>query len=337
MTFFNTLVHGGTRVEPPGRQVNMSPGKVSVVIASYNNRPIIGDCIASALGQSHPAVEVILVDNASTDGTPEFVRESFPEVRVIRNETNELFCGAQNRGIRASSGEYVLALNSDAVLEPRFVEEALKPMETNPDVGSVTGRILRSGGGVIDTTGLFLGRDRRPVERGYGELDYGQYMEPGRVFGAGGAAPLYRRAMLDDVAAGGEYFDETYGAFYEDLDLAWRAAARGWMACYAPSAVAYHMRGATARTGTGPRFLKGNAFAMLPDGLKSRLVVNRYLTIAKNDTLAGLLVNLPFILLYDIRIWLYLLFFSPGAIPGVFRGLRALGAAWSRRSFTHGR
>ena len=316
--------------------MDMSNKKVSVSIASYNNRAIIADCISSVLAQSHPDIEVVLVDNASTDGTAEFVRENFPAVRVVVNRQNELFCGAQNKGIRAGTGEYVLVLNSDVVLDARFVEEALAAMCNDQGIGSVSGRILRSGGGVIDTAGLLLGRDRRPVDRGYGEPDDGRYMEPGYVFGAGGVAPLYRRAMLDDIAEDGEYFDEAFGAFYEDLDLSWRAAARGWKAWYAPSAVAYHMRGATARTERPRRrFLMNYGFARLPDGLKSRLVVNRYLTMVKNDTLAGAARNLPHILLYDMKIWSYMLFFSPGTIPGVIRGLGALKTAWRKRGTTH--
>jgi GT2 family glycosyltransferase len=314
----------------------MSAKKVSVSIASYNNRTIIGECIVSVLGQTHPGIEIVLVDNASTDGTADFVSENFPGVRVLRNGSNELFCKAQNSGIRASSGEYVLVLNSDAVLDSRFVEEALNPMEARPDVGSVTGRILRKGGGVIDTTGLFLGRDRRPVDRGYGEPDDGRYMEPGYVFGAGGVAPLYRRDMLEDVSIDGEYFDENYGAFYEDLDLAWRAAARGWKAWYAPAAVAWHMRGATARTAApGRGLMRRYALARLPDSLKSRLVVNRYLTMVKNDTPGGFLLNLPFIAFYDLRLWFYLLLFSPRAIPGVAKGLGLMGDAWRKRGLTH--
>jgi len=314
----------------------MSENKVSVTIASYNNRAIIGECIASVLGQTHREVEVVLVDNASTDGTAAFVSDNYPSVRVLHNEDNDLFCKAQNRGIRETSGDYVLVLNSDVVLDSRFVEEALKPMNARPRVGSVTGRILRKGGGVIDTTGLFLGRDRKPVDRGYGEPDDGRYMEPGYVFGAGGVAPLYRRKMLEEVSLDGEYFDESYGAFYEDLDLAWRARARGWTAWYAPEAVAWHVRGATARTGKPARGLfRRYALARLPDALKSRLVVNRYLTMVKNETLGGLLMNLPFIVFYDLRLWFYLLFFSPRAIPAVARGMGLVGKAWRRRSLTH--
>lgn len=313
------------------------PASVSVSVVSFNNRGFIGDCLDSVMRQGHPDIEVVLVDNASTDGTVEYVRENFPGVRVIQNAANELFCRAQNTGIRSGSGEYVLALNSDAVLDPRFVSRTVNAMEADPRIGSVTGRVLRTGGGVIDTTGISVGRDRRPVERGYGEPDDGRYHDAGYVFGAGGVCPLYRRAMLEDVALDGEYFDESYGAFYEDMDLAWRAAIRGWKAYYEPDAVAYHQRGATARTDeTGPRFFRNFAMSRLPDFLKVRLAVNRYLTIVKDDTPGGFIKDLPYILAYELKLWAYLIFFAPGTLPGVLSGMKRLGQAWRRRKLVHG-
>lgn len=314
----------------------MSPS-VSVSIVSYNNRGFIGDCIDSVMRQSVPVAEIVLVDNASTDGTVEFVRDNYPAVRIIRNTENKLFCAAQNTGIKATSGEYVLALNSDVVLDSGFVGSAAAAMETDPRVGAVSGRVLRTGGGIIDTTGLSVGTDRRPVERGYGEPDDGRYMEPGYVFGAGGVCPLYRRAMLEDLALDGEYFDESYGAFFEDMDLAWRADIRGWRAYYAPDALAYHQRGATARSkGPGPGFLKEYAISYLPDALKSRLVVNRYLTMIKDDTFGGVLKDLPRIVSCDVKLWAYLLFFAPGALPGVLKGLKSVPLALKRRKTIHG-
>jgi GT2 family glycosyltransferase len=310
---------------------------VSVSIVSFNNRSFIGGCLDSVMRQDYPASEVVLVDNASTDGTVELVRENYPGVRVIANPENELFCRAQNTGIRSTTGDYALVLNSDVVLDTGFLSAAVAAMESDPKVGSVTGRVLRTGGGVIDTTGLSLGRDRRPVDRGYGEPDDGRYAVRGYVFGAGGVCPLYRRAMLDDIAMDGEYFDESYGAFYEDLDLAWRADRRGWRAFFAPGAVAYHQRGATARTGGGGAGLLGSyAISRLPDSLKARVVVNRYLTMVKNDSLAGALFHLPWILFYDIKLWMYLVFFAPRAIPGVLSGMKLLPLAWQRRKLIHG-
>ena len=308
----------------------MAP-KVTVSIVNYNTRHFLDKCLPSVMAQSYPDTEVVLVDNGSADGSVEYVRAGFPTVKIIENKENLMFCKGQNQGMRAGSGEYVLALNSDVVLDRDFIAGAVKAMEMDERTGSVSGRILRMDGKRIDTTGLFLGRSRKSVERGYGEADRGQYAEPGYVFGAGGAAPLYRRAMLEDIAPDGEYFDESYGMFCEDLDLAWRAARRGWRAYYTPRAVAYHARGGTARTEKTPGFMSGYALASLPDTLKAKVLVNRWMTIIKNDRPLDFLLNLPFILLYDIKVWAYLALFAPGAIPLFLRDLKLLRLAWRRR------
>jgi GT2 family glycosyltransferase len=310
----------------------MSPRKVSVSIVNYNGRDFLGDCLRSVMEQSYPEIEVVVVDNKSTDGSAGFVRENFPAVRVIENSENSYFCKGQNTGIRNSDGEYVLALNSDVVLHGEFVREAVRAAEADERIGSVSGRILRTGGGRLDTTGLFLGRDRRPVERGYGAADTGQFSEPGYVFGAGGVAPLYRRAMLEDVSLEGEYFDESYRAFYEDLDLAWRANRRGWLAYYAPAAVAWHQRGGTAKTNRPPLSLFASYnFAYLSDEMKARLMMNRYMTMLKNDRPKDTLINFPFIMAYDMKVWAYVALFSPRAIPIFLRNMKDLRRAWRRR------
>jgi GT2 family glycosyltransferase len=313
--------------------------RVSVGIAAYNNRDIIGGCLVSVFAQTMTPQEVVVVDNASTDGTAEFVAAEFPEARLIINDTNELFTGAQNTCINDTDGEFYLMLNSDVVLDGGFLEAAVGAMDRDAEVGSVTGRVLRTGGGTIDTTGLFVGRDRRPAERGYGEPDDGRYSEPGYVFGAGGVCPLYRRSMLSGLALGkGEFLDSSYGAFYEDLDLAWRAARSGWKAYYEPRAAAFHMRGATARKPDEGGLLSNYGLARLPVELQARLVVNRYMTIIKNDSFGGLLLDLPFVLLYEIKLWAYLVLFSPGALAGIFRGLRNnIGRALRLRGEIHAR
>jgi len=312
--------------------------RVSVGIAAFNNRDIIGDCLASVFAQSIEPSEVVVVDNASEDGTADLVASEFPRARLVINETNELFTGAQNRCIATTDGDYYLMLNSDVVLDSGFLEAAVAAMESDPATGSVSGRVLRGGGGVIDTTGLFLGHDRRPLERGYGEPDDGRYPEPGYVFGAGGACPLYRRSMLEDVRLKeGEYLDGSYGVFYEDLDLAWRANIRGWKAYYEPSAVAWHLRGASARTEKpAAGFLGRFGLAGLPVKFRSRVLANRWLTIIKDDTPGGFLGNLPFIALYELKLWAYFVLFSPSALPGFFRLMAGgAGRAWRLRKKIH--
>lgn len=318
--------------------------KVSVSIVNYCGRELLAECLASVGRQTCPPLETVVVDNASDDGSAEFVRESFPWARVIENGRNELFCRAQNTGIGSTSGEYVLILNNDVVLHEDFIAEAVKAMEADPRVGAVTGKVFRMDGRTLDTTGLFKGRDRRPVERGYGRPDEGRFDGPEYVFGAGGVCPLYRRECLDDTAPGGEYFDPGYGAFYEDLDLAWRAHRNGWRAFYAPRAVAWHHRGATAQRGKSGRGDKGQyrgvfsgfAYARLPDFLKARLLLNRYKTMIRNDRLPEFIRDLPWIFLYDLRLWGFTLLFSPGAVPDFVKGFPGLVAAWRRRREING-
>ncbi|MGA2192325.1 MAG: glycosyltransferase family 2 protein [Nitrospirota bacterium] len=314
----------------------MASEKVSVSIVSYNTRHFLGDCLSSVMAQTYPDVETVLVDNGSTDGSAGFVRENFPAVKVIESRENLLFCKGQNVGIKEGSGEYVLVLNSDVVLDKNFISEMVGAARMDETIGSVSGKILRTGGEKIDTTGLFLGRSRKPVERGYGRKDDGSYGEPGYIFGAGGAAPLYRRRMLEDVALEGEYFDEGYGAFYEDLDLAWRARRRGWKAYYAPGAVAWHARGGTAKVKNPPVFLRRYDLTYLSDKMKARLILNRYMTVIKNDRPLEFLRDLPWIALYDARLWVYLLLFSPGAIPEFIKGFPRLKSAFRRRKMIHG-
>lgn len=313
----------------------MSSGKVSISIVNFNRRNMLAECLASVQAQTYPDLEVVVVDNASQDGSAEMVEESFPGVSLIRSGSNLIFCKGQNTGIGSTGGDYVLVLNNDVVLDKDFVREAVGAMEADSRIGSVSGRILRKDGEKIDTTGLFLGRDRRPVERGYGLAEPDKFMEPGYVFGAGGACPLYRRAMLDEIKFEGQYFDEDYEAFYEDLDLAWRANRRGWLAWYTPRAVAYHHRGGTAKE-ERPGLFSSYDFAWLSNPMKARLLMNRWLTMIKNDSPLNFLINLPFILLYDIKIWLYVLLFSPGAVLFFWGRLKYVPAAFRHRRVIEG-
>ena len=135
----------------------------------------------------------------------------------------------------------------------------------------------------IDGAGQQPARSGQPEDRGYRQRDTGQFNAPAEVFGPGGAAPLLRRRMLEELADNGQYFDERLGCFFEDLDLAWRAQRRGWRARYTPAAVAYHYRGATAQ---GPRPHGGGwarfDLCALPPALQQRYVANRHYVLRKH-------------------------------------------------------
>jgi GT2 family glycosyltransferase len=204
---------------------------VSVIIPNWNGERFIKECLLSVYGQTYSPLEVILIDNGSTDKSLDIVREDFPEVVLLKNQTNLGFSKAVNQGIEKAKGKFILLLNNDVTLQPEFVSVTVKAISSADDVGSVSGKLLipaDGGADVIDSTGHLIFRNRLAIDRGDGEKDLGQYDSAEEVFGACAAASLYRRAMLDDVAVNGEYFDLSFFAFLEDVDLNWRAQLRGW-------------------------------------------------------------------------------------------------------------
>ncbi len=226
-------------------------------------------------------------------------------------------------------------LNPDTELDPGFVRR-LMPAFDDPDVGIACGKLLRFDRRTLDSAGQLLGRSRQPLDRGYGKTDSGQYDRDEAVFGACGAAALYRRSMLDSVAdEGGQFFDETFFAFVEDLDLAWRAQKLGWRAAYRFEAVGFHARGGTA---SGPRW-KRRVAAMLgrSSAVRYHVVKNRYLTIIRNDSVAGYCGNLPFIWARDLGTLALLLVTSPGVLLRLWHSRRLFGQARAKGRLDAGR
>jgi GT2 family glycosyltransferase len=303
---------------------------VSIIVVSWNSREFLPGCLASVKEQTHPAVELIVVDNASSDGSPALVREHHPSALLIENTQNLGFCAANNLGLKRARGVYILFLNADATLTPRYLEEALRPFSDDRRTGMVAGKVLRFDHHTLDTTGQILTRSRRVRERGYGEPDRGQYDRPGEVFSVCGAVALVSRAMVDSVSLDGEFFDEDFFAFNEDLDAGWRARRLGWRCAYTPSAVAYHFRGGTQdhrRDGAARR----GEMTRRPPAIQAHIVKNRYLAMIKNDSPAAFVRDLPFILGWDIVLWGWLALRSPATLALLWRQRHLLGRAFAKR------
>jgi GT2 family glycosyltransferase len=216
-------------------------------------------------------------------------------------------------------------------LDRYFIQETLQGFFKNKNIGMVSGKILRPDKKTIDSTGLFLSFCRTAKERGYGFEDVGQFGKPGYIFGVNGAVAFYRREMLEQIKRGKEYFDEDFRFYYEDLDIAWRAQNAGWKAYYVPTAIAYHARGATARKkeGVGKKFAR----FYISDELQFELIKNRYLTIIKNEAFLGLLLHLPFMLIYDLAVFGFLILFRPKVIPMLVQLPRFVKTALKNRRF----
>ena len=226
----------------------MAVACAAVVIPNWNGLQFLGDCLRSLAGQSHPAV-VIVVDNASTDGSREQVRIRFPEVALLALPHNRGFAGAVNAGIAralAEPVEYVALFNNDAVAEPDWLERLIATAEEHPEAGVVTSKLLLEDRSHIDSTGDFYSSWGWAYPRGRDELDTGQYDGPEQreVFCGSGGASLFRARMLEEVGL----FDEAYFAYLEDQDLGFRAQLMGWKARYEPGAVAYHRLMGTSAT-----------------------------------------------------------------------------------------
>jgi GT2 family glycosyltransferase len=251
---------------------------VSVLITTYNSARFLKTCLESLLQQVYKPLEVIVVDNASSDGTRDVLANAGPGLTVIYNDSNIGFAAAQNQAARLAKGNWLLSLNPDVVVSRDFVAKAVECGNLDPKTGAVCGKLLRwkprenpEFTQIIDSTGIYFLPNLRHLDRGADEPDHGQFEQTEYVFGATGAAALYRRSMVEDVSVNGEFFDEQFFAYREDADLAWRAQLMGWRCVYTPQAVAWHVRRVTPERRSE-----------LPTEINWHSIKNRFLMRAKN-------------------------------------------------------
>jgi len=253
---------------------------VSVTIVTYNSGRFIKRCLESVLDQKYANVEVIVVDNASTDGTADILESFEDRCRIIYNDENIGFAAAQNQAIRLSAGDWVLTLNPDVLLLPTFIPAMVEAGYIDRKVGTVCGKLLTLTPEFdipekprVDSTGIFFTPMLRHLDRGSREIDNGHHLNFEYVFGATAAAALYRREMINDILIDGEFFDPDFFVYREDADVAWRAQLLGWRCLYTPRARGYHVR----------KVLPGNRRA-LPPAINMHSVKNRFLMRLKNMT-----------------------------------------------------
>lgn len=257
--------------------------KVSVVIVNWNGRQFLEKCLPSVLDQTYPNYDVTVVDNASSDGSREYVRSFFPTVGVIRNDRNLGFAAGNNIGILSTDGAHVATLNNDARVEPSWLAEMVGAMGSDDRVGMVASKMLFADRShVINSTGISLDRAAIAWDRMGGCLDDDRDAGPIEIFGPSAGAALYRRSLLEDVGL----FDEDFFMYLEDVDLAWRARLRGWKCLYAPAARVLHVHSGTAR--------EGSAFKNFHLGR------NKVWTTIKCYPSPQVLYFLPLILFYDL-------------------------------------
>lgn len=289
--------------EPPF----MSESELSVVIqiVTFNSAATITDCLAGVADQYaslERAPEVIVIDNASTDQTVDLVRAAgYP---IHQSPVNRGYAAAHNQALTGSSAALVITLNPDVRLQPGFVAAMCRAFGADMELGSAAGCLLRvdsldQSPSVIDSAGVYMRRTLQQGLRAEGWPITQRPLKAHPIFGPDGAAAVYRRAMLEDIAYEGQVFDEDFFMHKEDIDLCWRAAWRGWTARYVPDAIATHIRG----------FRPGQRARVSPR-MRYLGVRNRYLLMIKNEPLGHFLFNLPMILFYELQIAVYLMAFE---------------------------
>lgn len=218
--------------------------KAAVVIPNWNGMDSIADCLKSLQAQSLKA-RIIVVENGSTDGSVEFLRDKFSDIDLLIQPKNLGFAGGVNVGIRHAielGMDYVALFNNDAIADKDWLKHLVAALSADPPAGMAACKLLSADKSHLDSTGDYYTTWGLPYPRGRREEELGAYDDDREIFGVSGGASLYRTAMFNDIG----FFDEDFFAYYEDVDLSFRGQLAGWRAIYVPEAEAYHQQGATS-------------------------------------------------------------------------------------------
>lgn len=346
--------------------------KVSICVLGYNNRKYLKLCFEAIFSQTYPNLEVLYIDNGSKDGSVEEIEKLKAQelkfkaqnlkfkaqsgeskiqnlksqaFKIIKNKKNLGYAEGHNIGIRESSGEYILCLNPDVILDKNFVRNALNFFLKEKKAGAITGKLLKfkmldtqiEKTNIIDSLGLIIFKSHRVIEKGGGEQDKGQYNQAQEVFGVSGAAAMFRRKALEDIKyqilniKQQSYFDIDFFAYKEDIDLSFRLRHAGWQCWYVPDALAWHNRW---ERGSGE---KENMITVLKRRRKKTKLIN-YLSyrnhliwLLKNEFAINILLFFPWIFWYEFKKFIYILFFEPKNITALFDFIAFLPLTFKKR------
>jgi len=310
--------------------------KVSIHIVTYNNLADLPACLLSLKNQTFKDFKIIIVDNLSLDGTKDYVEKTYPEIKLVINNQNLGFARAHNQAIQQSESPFVFIINPDIILETTCLEKLVNKIETNNQISSTAPKLLKLQGDlknpiktdIIDTTGILMLKNRRVIDRGQNEKDTQQYDQKTEIFGPSGAAALYRRQALEDVAWQSQYFDDDFFAFKEDVDLAWRLKLRNWQSFYVPAAIGFHRRSAGQFKSS---IIKNR---QMKTGLINYLSYRNHLfTLYKNETLPNLFWYFPYIFWYELKKFLYILFLERKSLKAIKEFFHKLPALKEKRRY----
>ena len=301
---------------------------VDAIVVAHNHARTLRSTITSLVGQTVRPTRIVVVDNGSADGSVGVIEDLARTIplELYRFHENRGFSAAANEALRHTRAEWVLALNPDCRLAPDFLAQLVAAASAREQVGAATGLLLRGEGKAlsaterVDSAGMVVTASGRHLDRASGRGMRAPLSRPALVFGASGAAALYRREAVDDVAyPAGEVFDEGFFSYREDADLAWRLQRRGWQCLYWPPARAWHERG-----------LKPEHRRSATPEINRHSVRNRFLLRWSNADWQWLAACFPWWLVRDLVVALACLTVERSSLPG-------LQEAWALRRQQRGR
>lgn len=342
--------------------------KISIHIVTWNSLKFLPDCLASIYQQTEKNFSVTIIDNASTDKTVEFVNEHYSDVKIIRNNKNLGFAAAHNRAIKIAAldkktflSRYILVLNPDIILSSDFLKKTLNLIKKDESMAAVAGKsfkIYTSDSDlnekikteIIDSTGLKIFKSGRVVDRGENQKDKGQYDKTEEVFGLSGSCVLYRLSALEDIkiplnnsqfvdysdeirrlGSHYEYFDEDFFAYKEDADISYRLRWRGWKMVYLPEATIYHYRQVFGgQPKIGETIKRRQKRSPIVRYLSYR---NHFFLLTKNLSWSNYFSHFPWILFYELKKFVYILFFEPKTLKGLFKFYTKLPRMFKKRKW----
>ncbi len=319
--------------------------RVIAIQVIYNNLRFIEPVFKSVFGQTFKDFKFVAVIAGNEDKSKELIIEKFPKVEVIDPGYNIGFSKGHNLVFsRYPDAEFFQLVNPDLILSPNYIEEMLKAF-SDPKVGAATGKLYKisnfqypipneSKTNVIDTTGVVISKSGRARDRGQHEFDLGQYDSLLNVQSVSGAGAMYRASALSAIRYPlsekyYEYFDEDFHSYWEDVDLAWRMANRGWKNVFVPSAVGYHGRAAGSSPGGYKKFFSFVRFhRAIPQRIRQLNYKNHLLMYVKNSPWFY-----PQFFVREFFMLLYILIFETRTLKVLPEIINNFSKMWGKRRF----
>lgn len=252
--------------------LNQKEPLISIVIPNYNGERYLSRCLDSLRGQSYGNIEIIVVDNASSDSSISLLKAKYPDIRLVSMEVNAGFSAAVNAGIGATRGEFVIVLNNDTTAEHEFVRELYVALSEEAEAAMAAPKMLFARNPqTINSMGLGYGITGTNHDIGFGLKDGPAFNKREWIFGPCGGAGMYRRDLLMDVG----WFDEDFFMYYEDVDYSFRAQLTGYKCIFVPTARVYHEEGGSGESLPKARnyYFARNSFAVILKNFPRRVVL----------------------------------------------------------------